>query len=272
MKAIQKDPAHRFQTGGEFRDVLIDAGFAGDGMMHGVTGSFRKSPTHPSRPPISLGGPVSSETAKTLISDTGLGGPAVATAAAAIKETRLGQAATAPAAASSMQPTRLVSSSPEMAEQSAAPPASFFSKLSAVHYAGAGAVLLLLIGVVIAIPVFLFSGGSAAANANTKGDNSKRPGVITLQQQPSQNESQTATQPSTTSNSSQTAQPGDLTPVDTSPKADKPAGKTDKPSTVAQKPSTPKSQPPQQAPPPKPAETPKKKGILSRAKDLLTGH
>ncbi|MEQ1921159.1 MAG: hypothetical protein ABL952_01505, partial [Pyrinomonadaceae bacterium] len=145
LKAIQKEPDARFQSGGDFRATLLEAGFSGDGQMHGATGMFNKPSTRPSNPPVSA------SDAKTLVSaeiapamkETRLGEPAPSAAGAAMKATRLGEPVTAPV--SGMKATRLGTMS-EAAGQSTAAPASFFSKLTAVHYAAAGLVVLFLVG------------------------------------------------------------------------------------------------------------------------------
>ncbi|MFM9904692.1 MAG: serine/threonine protein kinase [Pyrinomonadaceae bacterium] len=262
MKAIQKDPADRFQTGGDFRETLLDAGFAGDGQMHGATGTFRKSSTKASKPPISKGSPVASENAKTLISAeisntlppaTRLGeNISTAPTVPDLKPTRLGE----PMATGAMKATRLGTLEEAAVGQNAAP-ASFFSKLTAIHYAGAGLVLLILIGGVIAIPLMLIlMSGKPTANKTESKTESQKPDVITIQQQPSQQSSQPTTQPLTSNSpAAQTQQPGELTPVDTKPK-------DDKTSVTAPKPAAPKKE----------APAPKPKQDKSRAEKLLTGN
>lgn len=260
MKAIQKDPEERFQTGGEFREVLLDAGFAASGTMHGITGTFKRPATHPSRPAVSLSGAAVTGDPKPAIKETRLGeAPTAQTAQDGIKKTRLG----APPAGA-MKATRLGTAAPgsESAEKSA-PPASFFSKLSAVHYAGAGIVLLLLIGAAVTVPFIL--GGSkggpteASKPAETKPENGK-PDVIQMpQQQPAQ--SQTTTLPADGPAAPQQSAPmpstGELTPLDSAPK-------TDKTTTAAQKPPAQKKD--------APAAKPKGEQKSSRAEKLLTGN
>ncbi len=252
FKAIQKDPDARFQSGGDFRATLLEAGFSGDGLMHGATGMFNKPATRPSNPPVSA------SDAKTLVSaeiapamkETRLGEPAPAAAGAAMKATRLGEPVTAPA--SGMKATRLGTMDEAVAPASAAP-ASFFSKLTAVHYVAAGVVVLFLVGAVIAIPAFFLLSGSTPANTETKTNTqSQRPEIIT--RQPEASQSQTA--PSLNSNSSSPplgGQPGELTPIESKPKGDNPASEA------------PKQAPPKKAPPAKP------KGGKKSAEDLLTG-
>lgn len=258
LKAIQKDPDDRFQTGGDFRETLIEAGFTGDGLMHGATGMFKKSATRPSNPPVSVSDAktlVSSEIAQPQMKETRLGEAAPpSTAAAGMKATRLGEPMTAPA--SGLKATRLGTMS-ETVDQASAAPASFFSKLTAVHYAAAGLVVLVLVGAVIAIPAFFLLSGSTPANTETKTNTpSQKPDIIT--RQPESQQSQTSTQPapplsSNSGGSSQGGQPGDLTPIESKPKDDSPAGGAPKP-----------------VQPKKPAAKPK--GGKKSAEDLLTGN
>lgn len=262
MRAIEKDPANRFQTAGDFREVLMDAGYSASGTMHGITGTHKKAPTRPSG---SIAAPASTQSdavteqlsaaelkATRLVESTT---PVTPPTTAGVKETRLG-ASIPPPAAASMKATRLgtaVDTAPSQQSAAAAPAGSFFSKLTAVHYAGAGVALLLLVGAVIAIPLMLLSSSSKdaktetskPANTNTQ---SQKPDVITVPQQSSQSGSQTSS-PTTTAPG--TSGGGELTPVDSAPKTDKPATTTPKPA----------------APKPPPAAKPKGK---SKAEKLLT--
>jgi hypothetical protein len=264
MKAIEKDPEKRFQTGGEFREVLMNAGFGATGTIHGMTGSHARPATRPSNPAPSINGEA------TLIMP-----PPAPTAN--IKETRLGAAAPATAAAapaSALKATRLSSNQAVAAPPPPAAPAaraplakdgSFFSKLGAVHYVTAGVVLLLLIGGVVAIPVLYMASGSAKTAANTNTAEAKtdtqKPDVITMPvQQPTQAPVETAPPLTAPSNSApvSTVGGGELAPVGGA------AVKDDKPATPArQAPAAPKPQ----APAPKP-----KGDSKSRAEKLLTGN
>lgn len=227
MRAIEKDPDDRFQTGGEFRSALLEAGFADSTKMHGATGSYSRPSTHPSRPPASA--PERAAASNSGIKETRLGEAAPAPAAAAMKSTRLGQAAPAPA----LKTTRLSNAVPaaEMVSDGSAPPSSFLSKLTAVHYAGAGALLLVLIGGAIAVPFMLFGGKAADTKAtNTKVETkaetpSQKPDIITMPQTQTQAPavSEAPTQSSTSSSSPvlSTDQPGELTPLGPKAKDDK---------------------------------------------------
>jgi len=259
LRAIQKDPEDRFQTGGEFRETLIEAGFRGDGQMHGATGMFKKPGTRPSNPPVAVDEAktlVSAEIAPSQMKETRLGEatPPPSAAAAGMKATRLGEPVTAPA--SGLKATRLGTVGETAADHSSAAPASFFSKLTAVHYAGAGLVLLVLLGAVIAIPAFFLLRSSTPANVETKANTpSQKPEIITRQPEAQQSQTNSQTPPPLGSNSTApplNGQPGDLTPIDTKPKGDTPPG-------GATKPSQPKK------PPAKP------KGGKKSAEDLLTG-
>ena len=263
MKAIQKNPDDRFQTGGEFREVLLDAGFAASGTMHGATGTFKRPATHPSRPAISpgaaaaFGGSEEKAPKKTRLGKA----DAAPASSGGIKQTRLGAAVPA----SAMKATRLGTSNAGIESGDAAMPAaqaSFFSKLSVVHYAGAGVALLVLVGALIAVPVMLFGGKTPEekpVKTETKSEPPvQKPEVITMpQQQPAQ--SQTSTVPADGQITSQPSpalpSTGELTPIENAPK-------TDKPTTAAQKPPAPK----------KDAPKPKGESKSSKAEKLLTGN
>src|SRR3954465_10179643 len=77
MKAIEKDPDKRFQTGGEFREVLMNAGFAASGTIHGLTGAHVRPAAIRSKPPTDF------DQDKTLVNPPIPSMPG-------IKETRLG--------------------------------------------------------------------------------------------------------------------------------------------------------------------------------------
>jgi tRNA A-37 threonylcarbamoyl transferase component Bud32 len=191
MKAIEKDPDKRFQTGGEFREVLLEAGFSASGTMHGATGSYKRPSTRPSRPAMPVDRPASGQVSNAGIKETRLG----AQPAAAPKETRLGAGAAASTSAGAMKATRLGNApAPEthVAAASAGNP-SFFSKLSAIHYVGAGLVLLIVASVGIGVPLLLFLGSSSAAKTEAvqpakaeSGSQAQKPEVITLPQQPAE--------------------------------------------------------------------------------------
>lgn len=262
MKAIQKNPDDRFQTGGEFREVLLDAGFAASGTMHGATGTFKRPATHPSRPAISHGAAAATGGGEEEApKKTRLGKAEAAPAASGgIKQTRLGAAAPA----SAMKTTRLGTSNAGIESQDTAMPAaqeSFFSKLSAVHYAGAGIAALLLIGTLIAVPVMLFGGKTPdekPAKTETKSEPpAQKPEVITMPQQPAQSQTSTvpADVPVTLQPSPALPSTGELTPIENAPK-------TDKATTAAQKPPAPK----------KDAPKPKGEAKSSKAEKLLTGN
>lgn len=238
MRAIRKDPDERFQTAGDFREMLLEAGLGADAVMHGATGSFKRAST--SKPPVSKPGATTGEAAQAAAKSTRLAATEVAPPQKPVMApTRV---ATAPAAAAAtageMKATRLAAAAPA-APSVEASSGSFFSKLGVMHYAAAGVVLLLLIGGAIAVP-FLFMGGKGAP-ANTadskKPDNSQKPDVVTIPQSAPASDAPVQT-------SSQAGIPqggGELTPVENK--------SADKPATAA------KQQPPAQ----KPAAAPKPK-------------
>jgi len=236
MKAIDKDPNKRFQTGGEFREVLMNAGFAASGTMHGLTGAHARPAAIRSNPPTdfsqdqTLVNPVIPSMPG--IKETRLGAP-VATAAApapsAMKATRLSANIETPAAAAIM---------PEAAQGQ-----SFFSKLGIVHYAAAGVIILLLIGAAVAVPFLLMTGGKGAATANAtetkKTDTaSEKPQVVSPPSAPAAEQP-----PLQTSSQGSVPQGGaELTPVESKP-ADKPVATSKQP--AAQKPAAPAAKPKQ---------------------------
>jgi serine/threonine-protein kinase len=269
MIAIQKNPDDRFQTAGEFREMLLEAGFGTQGTMHGITGTHKKLSTHPSRAGISQAGVskpgTSGETAKPAVKETRLGASAAAPAKKEIKSTRLGTPTAAPAntSAGAMKATRLGNADQTFAAQQTetanAAAGSFFSKLKPLHFVGAGVAVLFLLGVVVAVPILLFAvGKSDAGEAKTvekpKVEESERPAVVEMPQQPVQQQPAMDAPPAqplvpADSTTAGTQTGGDLKPTEEKP-AEKPAAKpAEKPAVVAQKPAAPK-----QAPAKKPAQ------------------
>lgn len=275
MKAIAKDPAERFQTAGEFRELLLEAGFGAQGTMHGATGTHRRPATHPSRPPavstpgIDAAGSSSQESA---IKATRLGEPVAAPqSSGGIKETRLGASVSSAPAASAPKSTRLAAAASYPAQtgpsQEAAP--SFFSRLTWVHYAGAGAVALVLIGILTAVPIIMLAGASSEP---AKVDEQKivkpeeRPQVVeapkpqqpALDQPPPQQQQLGSGVPAASNPGPSGSQGGELVPVESAP-----AGQKNSPKVVAEAPA-----PKQAAPKPAPKKPAAKK---PSAECLLTG-
>jgi len=183
MHAIAKDPDARYQTAGEFRDVLMSAGFT-DAAHISVTAD-RNNPyatrSSNTTPPVSLpgtpaplaggGGDAMKETrigtspiaapagnnepkaTRLGVAGAALSAPTAAAAGAGAKETRLGTAAMPPA----YQAAGAVGTPPPVAQ---VPQGSFFSKLKPIHYIGAGVAALVVIGVLIAVPLLMLLGGS----------------------------------------------------------------------------------------------------------------
>jgi len=248
MKAIKKNPDDRFQTGGEFRSVLLEAGFADNGLMHGATGTFKRPSTRPSRPAISQS-EIAAETPKPAIEETRLGEAATASASAAgIKATRLGEAVSAPTG-KAMKATRLGTSNAGIIDESADPP-SFLSKLSAVHYAGAGAAVLLLIFAGGAV-TFMMSGNTPVDSKNSSAKTetksaapSEKPDIVTVPQQQQPETTSQPTQPMAGNSLANQALPntGELTPVDSKSKTETPAA-PQKPATTAPKKEAPAAKP-----------------------------
>ncbi len=290
MQAIAKKPDERFQNAGEFLQELLDAGYSTTGTMRGNTGMHKMRPnSKPSHPPISQSRSSEAVTVKREIKQTRLD---KTEPSAQIKTTRLdASAATTGASARNTKATRLVASTetavPTQVINESAP--SFFSKLSWIHYAGAGAAGLFLLGLLVIVPLFV-SGGRSNAPEKTADvkpaekpvaveTNEQKSEAVTMPQQPSQPiTSQPATAPPSSSQAAATEtnsplqkqgtedikpltpQTGTLTPQP----ADKSASKQEKPIVAAQKPS---------ASPAKPsAPAPKKPAVKKpSAECLLTG-
>jgi serine/threonine-protein kinase len=274
MKAIQKNPDARFQTAGEFRELLLEAGFGTQGRMHGITGSHKRPSTHPSHPPISQAG-ISKSDAPTEI-----------LAPPAMKETRLGAAATPPpeqkelkstrlgapaatanaASTGAMKSTRLGQNNqpftaPQQVNTANVQKSSFLSKLKPIHYIGAGVAVLFLIGAVIAVPLILL-GVSKARTVDTKAVEEqkteqppRKPEVVEMPKQaPPQTQPSLAppAQPAPPDVPTLNAQqPLDLTPLENNkpgapkpaPVAQKPTPKPAAPKPAGKKPAAPKADP-----------------------------
>lgn len=271
MKAIEKNPGSRFQTGGEFRKVLMDAGFAGSGTLQGLTGTYKRNSAGSSNPERSLDAVGTDPGQMPILSPSRDG----------IKETRLGSGSAA--AATDLKATRLGS----VGENTQPAPASFFKKLTAIHYAAAGTVLLVLVGVIFAVPVFflLFLGSKEGKTDNFRPANtveSRKPDVVTIQQ-PQQ---QQLDPPSGSSSGNPPAGSGtgELVPIETTPQGERqtpraerqPPSRTDRPSSVARQqppsgsqPPAQQQPPPQRQTPPEPQPTPKKETKTDKAAKIL---
>jgi serine/threonine-protein kinase len=185
MRAIAKDPIERYQTAGDFRAVLLSAGFASTGALNSVTAdrnnpyatqrlsnpSLQTTPDIP-RPSIPPAGDPLKETRigtspvsapqqpppHDPLKETRLGMPGAAAFAGAAppagaKETRLGTAAAVVPPHGYQQ-----AGAPPQRQPAPAPSPSFFSKLKPVHYIGGGVAVLFILGVLIAFPLMLLSG------------------------------------------------------------------------------------------------------------------
>ncbi len=271
MQAIQKNPDDRFQTAGDFRETLLDAGFKAQGTMHGATGTFKKAATHPSRPAISGAGVSKSGAEETAAKNepkaTRLGAAETSNTKKEPKATRLGAASAATAGtANTAKATRLGNvgaAQPETA--AAASGGSFLSNLKPVHYIGAGVAALVLIGTLIAVPLMMFGGKTNdATDAKTvekpKVEEAQKPAIVDAPPTapPTQTQSSASLPPSAPSAPSAPSTistgGGDLTPVADKPAAPKPADKpsvpkpVEKPAPVAvQKPAAPKPAAPKPA-------------------------
>lgn len=207
MQAVAKDPNARFQTAGEMREVLLDAGFSEHGALRRSTGSRPSQiKTRPSQPPVSS--PDSEETAilgnaprENFSSDNFSDETEVLThPGSEIKETRF-DAGVAPALAAveTLKEIRLGAanysnySNTENYAIADEPAASFFSNLTWIHYAGASFIAVMFLGLLIIIPLFLFGGSGnsnnkpeAAANVNANvGSNQQNSQIVIAPNQPS---------------------------------------------------------------------------------------
>lgn len=168
MRAIAKDPSERFQTAGDFRAVLLSAGLTSIGTLEPFTGGINDPRVITRLSDLAL-----NTTPPVSLPPT----PTPATGSEGLKETRLGVAGMAPSLATGAgaKETRLstVPSLPPAYQQAASgsPQASFFSKLTPIHYIGAGIAVLVVFGLLIAAPLMLLGGSnkpSAAAPVATK--------------------------------------------------------------------------------------------------------
>jgi serine/threonine-protein kinase len=288
MQAIDKDPELRFQTAGDFLQELLDAGFSTTGTMRGITGMHRMRPnSKPSHSPVSKSRP-DAPTVKKEIKQTRLGESAATTPLKpSVKETRLGAsvaAAAAGASANAMKSTRLGIANETIAQvpQTAAAPApSFMSKLTWVHYAGAGVAGLFLIGLLAIVPMFLLGGSAKGKTEEIKPvekpavveTKEEKPEVVTMPQPPAPQAPPATSQTTTTETNPPLQSQGtdDIKPLVpetgklVEQPAEKPAApKQDKPrETAVQKPA---------APPKTAAPAPKKPAAKKpSAECLLTG-
>ena len=143
IQAVQKDPDQRFQTAGDFREFLLDAGFVDEGSLRRTTGPKRVFSASRAAAPISNAGePTVTAESDVVVKETRLGAPAGQPMyAAELKETRLGDAGV------SYSPAAVTGES-----------SSFFDRLTWVHYAGAGSVVAILLVFFFIVPIVLFSG------------------------------------------------------------------------------------------------------------------
>ncbi len=147
MCAIQKNPEDRFQTAGDFRESLLDAGFAAQGAMRRSTAP-RQAQANTNSPQPSISKPEAAE--QTAISEN------------TIKETRLGAASAVSHSVYQAKETRLgesAAAAPFDSMLNESPP-SFFDNLTWIHYAGAGAGALAVLALLVIVPMLVFSGNT----------------------------------------------------------------------------------------------------------------
>ncbi|HQU90923.1 MAG TPA: serine/threonine-protein kinase [Pyrinomonadaceae bacterium] len=167
VRSIQKDPDLRFQTAGEFRDAVVAIGYAENGTLRRTTDPGARTATaiHVSTPPQTASPPAN-------------------TGDAPLKETRFAPQDSVSAAPQAMKETRLGSADAVQFTGSDETAASFFSKLTWVHYTIAGSAAAVVLFGLFIIPVLIFTLGStapaAAANSNTNANGSQKPGSVAV--------------------------------------------------------------------------------------------
>lgn len=244
LTAIAKNPDERFQTAGEFRETLLAAGYASSGAMRSTTGAHAALQSLPgvSKPGVAA----ASTPEKAPIKETKLGASIAPPSNAGAKETRLGASVAASPSGLAAKATRLgasVAPGVPVEAAGAAAPASFMSKLTPLHYAGAGVAVLLLLSVVIAVPVMMLGGKAETPSpeaAETKtAKPEERPQIVEMPKQ----EQPALSSPPAVSSDTQNAPPAASKPLDLTPipeTASKAAPKpAEKPAVVAQKPAAP---------------------------------
>ncbi len=240
MKAIQKDPDHRFQTAGGFREFLMDAGYVVDGPTRRITGPNQAM----------------AAVTKAMPSDPGIPAPETALATpvtdSPMKATRLGAAAAVALQASPVTADHPSdrSTGPGLSEdQTSETKGSFFDSLTWVHYAGAGSVVVALLALFIIVPVAIFSVNSFSPDTN---DNSNKPSNVSNTNSDKKVAVSSTPQPPAPTPAPTISAPIEVTPVETPtpnepertapPERDTPAAPVKKPA-QAKKPARPRGGP-----------------------------
>lgn len=262
LRAIQKDPEHRFQTAGDFREALLDAGYAENGVLRRITGPGRAIPL--TQPPAAVSrpeGPGAPTASEDVIKETRLGSMPSRVPDAVLKETRLG----------TFQPGDDFKAAGNAVVQGSAG-GNFLDRLTWVHYAVGGAAAVFIVGLVLVVPIVIFSGvlssgkvnevAPASSNSNSNPDRAKLPEPKTPEPTPAQ------TPVAIAFNTPEPQKPMPE-PMETPVEREKPV---DRPAVT---PSRPRPEPPPPAQPKKPAPAPKKAPTrdqeLRRARCALTG-
>ncbi len=187
MHAVAKDPDARYQTAGDFREVLMSAGIPMSGAHVGssATTANRNNPyatrasntTPPTSPPAmpvpsgnrplpetiidpnSAPPPLSAGAKETRLGVAGAALSAPAATAAGAKETRLG------APPVGMTPPAPQTLGAQQMPRAQAASGSFFSKLKPIHYIVAGVAALIVIFVVISVPLLFLLGSKSGGAA-----------------------------------------------------------------------------------------------------------
>jgi serine/threonine protein kinase len=185
LRAIEKDPEKRFQTAGEFREALLDAGFSAHGSMSRRAANSqeqRRQSFVNRQPTLEAAGEIkaqnqtppnefASQKAQEIqeIKETRFSGETAASAAAPFptsKETRLAAGSSSSSSASAAAVSFDLANYSANAADSSPAQKSFFADLTWIHYTGASAIAIALLGLFVAAPLIFFSAGGATSNAN----------------------------------------------------------------------------------------------------------
>jgi serine/threonine protein kinase len=226
MRAIAKNPNERFQTAGDFRTVLLSAGLPTSGKLSPYTAGLNDAkataslsqPSFNTTPMASV--PPTPSFSRDELKETRIGPNPLAKPAAVdshqLKETRLGVVSApadpggaanshpgiAPPVAAAYQPA-----SHTIPQAQAAPTqqTSFFSKLTPLHYVGAGLAAVVVFGLLISVGAILLVGAKkhpASTPVATKpAAEAPAAPAPSVEQQPTPTTQRADTQPNTPSGS-----------------------------------------------------------------------
>ena len=180
MRAMAKNPDDRFQTAGEFRALLLSAGVMPTGApitaasnaptyIDPNTNDPQVNTSPVSRPPVSQPS-VSKDTFKETRLASSTGDMAATIVDSPGNQLREKQASVSAGGANQMKETRLgapgevaIPPYPQPAAAMPQPPASFFSKLTWVHYTAAGVAAMIVLLGLVTVPLILLAGNNKKA-------------------------------------------------------------------------------------------------------------